>query len=176
LIHFFVRAKGVRKMTDTRTRVEESIRVDAPPSAVFGYCLDPRQLFAGDPKHVVDVQLAPGGVGTTAHLSMKFGVLEEHDRLEYVEVVPDRRIEIAMQPTMSPRGLAKPHLETALYSLIHEFEPEGTGTVMTLKVEVHDARLYERMIDRLEGKGAEKLVHNRLERIAKAVEGAASDT
>jgi uncharacterized protein YndB with AHSA1/START domain len=115
-------------MTDTRTRVEESIHVDAPPSAVFGYCLDPRQLFAGDPKHVVDAQVTPGGVGTTAHLSMKVGVLEEHDRLEYVEVVPDRRIEIAMQPTMSPRGLAKPHHETALYSLIHEFEPEGHGT------------------------------------------------
>jgi hypothetical protein len=41
---------------------------------------------------------------------------------------------------------------------------------MTLKVQVHDAPLYERMIDRLEGKGAEKMVHNRLQRIAKAVE------
>jgi uncharacterized protein YndB with AHSA1/START domain len=161
-------------MTAMRTRVEESIHVDAPPSAVFDYCLDPRQLFAADPKHVVDAQLAPGGVGTTAHLSMKLGVLEEHDRLEYVEVVPDRRIEIAMQPTMSPRGLAKPHHETALYSLIHEFAPEGHGTVMTLRVQVHDAPLYERMIDRLEGKGAEKMVHNRLQRIAKAVEGAAA--
>jgi uncharacterized protein YndB with AHSA1/START domain len=161
-------------MTAMRTRVEESIHVDAPPSAVFDYCLDPRQLFAADPKHVVDAQLAPGGVGTTAHLSMKLGVLEEHDRLEYVEVVPDRRIEIAMQPTMSPRGLAKPHHQTALYSLIHEFAPEGHGTVMTLRVQVHDAPLYERMIDRLEGKGAEKMVHNRLQRIAKAVEGAAA--
>jgi uncharacterized protein YndB with AHSA1/START domain len=166
--------RRVREMTATRTRVEESIHVDAPPSAVFDYCLDPRQLFAADPKHVVDAQLAPGGVGTTAHLSMKLGVLEEHDRLEYVEVVPDRRIEIAMQPTMSPRGLARPHHETALYSLIHEFAPEGHGTVMTLRVQVHDAPLYERMIDRLEGKGAEKMVHNRLQRIAKAVEGAAA--
>jgi uncharacterized protein YndB with AHSA1/START domain len=164
----------MREMTATRTMVEESIHVDAPPSAVFDYCLDPRQLFAADPKHVVDAQLAPGGVGTTAHLSVKFGVLEEHDRLEYVEVVPDRRIEIAMQPTMSPRGLAKPHHETARYSLIHEFEPEGHGTVMTLRVQVHDAPLYERMIDRLEGKGPEKMVHNRLQRIAKAVEGAAA--
>jgi carbon monoxide dehydrogenase subunit G len=162
-------------MTDVRTRVEESIHVDAAPSAVFGYCLDPRQLFAGDPKQVVDAQVTPGGVGTTAHLTMKVGVLEEDDRLEYVEVLPDRRIEMAMQPTMSPRGLGKPHHETALYSLIHEFEPEGSGTRMTLKVQVHDAPLYERMIDRLEGKGPDKMVHKRLQRIAKAVEDAAAD-
>jgi uncharacterized protein YndB with AHSA1/START domain len=161
-------------MTDVRTRVEKSIHVDAPPSAVFGYCLDPRQLFAGDPKHVVDAHVTDGGVGTTAQLSMKVAVLEENDRLEYVDVVPDRRIEIAMQPTMSPRRLAKPRHETALYSLIHEFEPEGDGTRMTLTVQVHDAPLYERMIDRLEGKGPDKMVHNRLQRIAKAVEGAAA--
>jgi uncharacterized protein YndB with AHSA1/START domain len=161
-------------MTDVRTVVEGSIHVEAPPSAVFGYCLDPRQLFAGDPKHVVDAQVTDGGVGTTAHLSMKAGVLEEDDRLEYVDIVPDRRIEIAMQPTMSLRGLAKPHHETALYSLIHGFEPEGDGTRMTLKVQVHDAPLYERMIDRLEGKGPDKMLHNRLQRVAKAVEDAAA--
>jgi uncharacterized protein YndB with AHSA1/START domain len=165
--------RGVRRMTDTRTKVEESVHVNAPPSAVFGYCLDPRQLFAGDPKHVVDAEMTPGGVGTTAHLSMQAGLLEERDRLEYVEVVPDRRIEIAMQPTMSPRGRAKPHHETALYSLIHEFAPEGHGTRMTLKVQVHDAPLYERMIDRMEAKGSERMVRNRLQRIAKAVEDAA---
>jgi uncharacterized protein YndB with AHSA1/START domain len=87
-------------MTDVRTRVEEAIHIDASPGAVFAYCLDPRQVFAGDPKHVLDAEVVPGGVGTTAHLSMKFGVLEEADRIEYVEVVPDRRIVMAMQPTM----------------------------------------------------------------------------
>lgn len=157
-------------MTDVRTRVEQSVHVDAGPSAVFGYCLDPRRLFAGDPKHVVDAQVAPGGVGTTAHLAMKVGPFEESDRLEYVEVVPDRRIRIAMQPTVTPRGLPKPHRVTALYSLIHEFEPEGDGTRMTLRVQVHDEPLFERMMDHLEGKSADKMVHNRLQRIAKAVE------
>ena len=161
-------------MADVRTRVEDSIHIDAPPSAVFGYCLDPRQLFAGDPKHVVDAQMTSDGVGTTAHLSMKVGVLEEDDRLEYVEVVPDRRIEIAMQPTMSPRGLDRPRHETALYSLIHEFEPDGDGTRMTLRVQVHDAPLYERMIDRMEGKGPDRMVRNRLDRVAKAVVDAAT--
>ena len=160
-------------MTEVKTRVEESIHIDAPPSAVFGYCLDPRRLFAGDPKHVVDAQVT-SGVGTTAHLSKKAGVLKEDDRLEYVEVVPDRRIEIAMQPTMSLRGLGKPRHETALYTLTHDFEPEAAGTRMTLKVQVHDAPLYERMIDRLEGKGPERMVRNRLERIAKAVEDTAA--
>lgn len=81
-------------MTDVRTVAEGSIHVDASPSAIFGYCLDPRRLFAGDPKHVVDAQVTDGGVGTTANLSMKAGVLEEDDRLEYVEIVPDRRIDI----------------------------------------------------------------------------------
>jgi uncharacterized protein YndB with AHSA1/START domain len=168
------KAPEVREMTGTRTRVEESIHVDAPPGAVFGYCLDPRQLFAGDPKHAVEAEVAPGGVGTTARLSKTLGLLEEHDRLEYVEVVPDRRIEIAMQPTITPRGLAKPQHDTALYSLIHEFVPEGDGTRMTLEVQVHDARLFERTVDRLEGKRAEKMVHNRLQRIATAVKDAAA--
>lgn len=163
-------------MTDVRTRVEESIHVDAPPHEVFSYCLDPRQLLAGDPKHVVDAEVTESGVGTTARLSMRFGVLQEDDRLEYVEVVPDRRIGIAMQPTMSPRGLAKPHRETALYSLIHEFEAEDGGTRMTLRVQVHDAPLLERMIDRLEGKGPDEMIHNRLQRIAKAVEEAVAGT
>lgn len=162
-------------MTDTRTRVEESIHIAAPPSAVYRYCLDPRQLFAGDPKQVVDAAVAPEGAGTTAELSMRIGLLEEHDRLEYVEVVPDRRIEIAMQPTMSPRGRVTPHRETALYRLIHEFEPEGHGTRMTLTVQVIDAPLVERLIDRLEDKGTHKLVFNRLQRVAKAVEEAGTD-
>lgn len=162
-------------MSGVRTRVEDSIHVDAPVDAVFGYCLDPRQLFAGDPKHVVEAELTEGGVGTTARLSMQFGVMEEDDQLEYVEVVPGRRIEIAMQPTVSPRGLTRPHHETALYSLIHEFEPEGDGTRMTLRVQVHDAPLYERMIDRLEGKGTDRMVHKRLQRIAMAVEDAAAE-
>jgi len=156
-------------MTEVRTRLEDSIHIEAPPSAVFGYCLDPRKLFAGDPKHVVDAQVT-AGVGTTARLSMKTGVIEEDDSLEYVEVVPDRRIEIAMQPTVSLRGVGKPSHETALYTLTHIFEPEATGTRMTLKVQVHDAPLFERMVDRLEGKGPERMVRNRLERIAKAVE------
>jgi hypothetical protein len=121
---------------------------------------------------VVEPEVTPDGVGTTAHLSMKAGVLEEDDRLEYSTVVPDRRIEIAMQPTMSLSGLPKARHETALYTLIHEFEPDTGGTRMTLKVQVHDAPLYERMIDRLEGKGPERMVHNRLQRIAKAVEAA----
>lgn len=162
-------------MTGVRTRVEESIHVDAPPSVVYGYCLDPRRLFAGDPKHVVDAEVTDSGVGTTAHLTMSFGVLKEEDELEYVEVVPDRRIEIAMQPTMSPRVLRVPHAETALYSLIHEFEPEDDGTRMTLTVRVHDAPLHERMIDRLEGKGPNRMVQRRLQRIADAVGHTAAD-
>lgn len=159
-------------MTDV-TVVEDSVHIEAPPSAVFAYCLDPRNLFAGDPKHVVDADVVPGGVGTTAHLSMKMGVLEESDRLEYVEIVPDRRIEIAMQPTMSLIGLERVHHETALYTLAHEFEPDAEGTRMTLRVVAHDPPLYERLIDKLEGKGPDRLVHNRLQRIADAVKAQA---
>lgn len=161
-------------MTDVIV-AEDTIQVAAPPSAVFGFCLDPRQLFAGDPKHVVDADVVPGGVGTTAHLSMKMGVLEEDDRLEYVEVVPDRRIEIAMQPTVSVSGLKQLHTETALYTLAHEFEPDGEGTRMTLRVVVHDPPLYERLIGKLEVKSADRLVHNRLRRIADAIEDSAAE-
>lgn len=159
-------------MTGLRTRVEDSIQISAAPSTVFAYCLDPRQLFSGDPKHVVDVEAVPGGVGTTAHLSMKMGVLQESDRIEYVDVVPDRRIVIAMQPTMVLGTAKGVHSQTALYSLTHEFEPEADGTRLTLRVQVHDPPLVERMIDRLEGKSPERMVRNRLERIAQAVEAA----
>lgn len=162
-------------MTDVNTIVEDSIHIDAPPSAVFAYCLDPQQLFAGDPKHVVDAHVIPGGVGTTAHLSMKMGVLEEADRIEYVEVVPDQRIVLAMHPTMSLGGPKGVHHETALYTLTHEFESEDGGTRMTLRAQVHDAPLYERMIGRLEGKGSDRMAHNRLQRIAQAVEASAAD-
>jgi hypothetical protein len=41
-------------------------------------------------------------------------------------------------------------------------------------VQVHDPPLHERLIDRLEGKGPDRMVHNRLARIAKAVEAAAA--
>ena len=47
---------------------------------------------------------------------------------------------------------------------------------MTLAVQVHDARLFERMIGRLKGKGPERMVRNQLERIAKAVESSAAGT
>lgn len=162
-------------MSEVRTRAEESIQIDAAPGTVFAYCLDPRQLFAGDPKHVVDADVVPGGVGTTAHLAMRMGALDEADRIEYVEVVPDRRIVIAMHPTMSLHGVSGIHHETALYSLTHDFAPEAGGTRMTLRVQVHDAPRYERMIDRLEGKGPDRLVRSRLERIAQAVEAGAAD-
>ena len=161
-------------MADVRTRVEDSIHLDAPPSAVYGYCLDPNQLFAGDPKHVVDAEVIAGGVGTTAHLSSKVGVLTEADRIEYVEAVPDRRIVIAMQPTMSMGGSKGIHRDTAPYTLTHEFAPDEGGTRMTLRVQVHDPPLSERLIDKFEGKGPDRLVHNRLQRIAQAVEAAAA--
>lgn len=161
-------------MTDVLTRAEESIHIAAPPSMVFAYCLDPRQLFAGDPKHVVDADVTPGGVGTTAHLSMRMGVLEEADRIEYVEVVPDRRIVVAMHPTMSLGGPRGVHHETALYMLAHEFAPDGDGTRMTLRVQVHDAPLYERLVGHFEVKSTHQLVRDRPQRIAQAVEAAAA--
>jgi len=159
-------------MTDVRTRVQQSIHIDASPGQVYAYCLDPEKLFAGDPKQVVESTPSPDGLGTTARLSLRTGVMEEDDRLEYVEVVPDERIDIAMQPTMSFGRWEHPRHETALYTLSHRFEPEQDGTRMTLTVMVHDPPLYERMIDRLEGSGPDRLVHNRLRRIKEAVEGA----
>ena len=61
-------------------------------------------------------------------------------------------------------------------AVTHEFEPHDGGPRMTLRVQVHDPPLYERMIDRLEGKGPDRLVHNRLQRIAQAVEGSTAGT
>ncbi|MDO8152634.1 SRPBCC family protein [Isoptericola sp. b408] len=153
-----------------RTRVQQSIHIDATPGRAYAYCLDPEQLFAGDPKHVVESSTSPDGVGTTARLSRSAGVMEEDDRLEYVEVVPDERIDIAMQPTMSFSRWEHPRHETALYTLSHVFEPERGGTRMTLTVMVHDPPLYERLIDRFEGRGPDRLVHDRLQRIKEAVE------
>lgn len=54
------------------------------------------------------------------------------------------------------------HHETAFYTLTHEFEPDAGGTCMTLRVQVHDAPLYGRMIDHFEGGSADRMVQNRL--------------
>lgn len=45
---------------------------------------------------------------------------------------------------------------------------------MTLRVQVHDPPLSERIIDKFEGKGPDRMVHNRLQRIARAVEASAA--
>ncbi len=157
-------------MTDVITRVDESIYIDASPHAVYAYCLDPRRLFDGDPKHVVESELKEEGLGTTFSLQRVAGPIEEDDDLEYVDVVPDRRIEIAMRPTMHVlRRHGAGHV-TAPYSLIHVFEREGDGTQMTLKVQVHDQPLFERMMDRLEGRSPERMVHSRLARVKDAIE------
>ncbi|WP_082092243.1 SRPBCC family protein [Demequina pelophila] len=162
-------------MTDVMTYVDESVHIDATPRDVFTYCLDPHRLFAGDPKHVVESDVVDGGQGTTARLSLKTGPVEEDDALEYVDVVPDARIEIAMRPTMHLRGGHGKGHETALFSLVHTFVPDGAGTTMSLTVEVHDPPAYERMMSRLEHGGAEKLVRNRLQRVKEAVETWKSD-
>ena len=45
---------------------------------------------------------------------------------------------------------------------------------MTLRVQINDAPLYERIIDRFEGKSTDRMVQNRLQRIAQAIEASAA--
>ncbi len=65
------------------------------------YCPDLGQLFGADREHVVCAETFPGGSGNGRAPDLDDRVLTEAARLEYVEVVSDRRIVIAMQPTMS---------------------------------------------------------------------------
>ncbi len=157
-------------MSKVRTRIEDSIHIDAPPHEVYAYCMDPAKLFADDPKTVVDSFVEPAGIGTTARLEYRSGDMVEDDRLWYSDVVPDSRIDISMQPNLSIHGARSPLHESALYTLTHTFEADGGGTRMTIAVKVHDEPVFERIADRFHDHGPERLVHDRLSRIREAVE------
>lgn len=76
-----------------------SITIDAPARRVFTFLLDPAHLFLGDPSiEVSQVHKVAGGVGTTARVRSHGLVMSEDVALEFVEVLPYRRIVTRSRP------------------------------------------------------------------------------
>ncbi|MBC7291608.1 MAG: SRPBCC family protein [Actinotalea sp.] len=165
----------------TVVRLDLAVHVLAPVHAVFEHCLDPRRIYADDPSHTVtEAEVAEGGVGTRAHLVARLGPLTEHIALEYVEVVPDRRIVIDAHPAPRPLTPADdgPGVATGgrlcRLTWTWTFTPDADGTFVTVLVVEHDAPPWEHTLDVVTAHGGTHAfsaqVLRRLHRIKLAVE------
>lgn len=143
--------------------------INAPVHSVFECCRDPRRIYAGDPTHkVTDATLTPEGVGTRAHVVAKVLAFTEDVAIEYVDVVPDRRIVFEARPTMTIAGR---QLGAEIFTWTWTFEPEHGGTTLTLVVVNQGGALWERALDALGPKKLlSKQVRDRLARIKASAE------
>jgi uncharacterized protein YndB with AHSA1/START domain len=69
-----------------------SITIDAPVDAVFDYALDVGRLWKVKDVALTDVDIKPGGVGTSARMYTHLWALHIEGGIEYTEVVPGERI------------------------------------------------------------------------------------
>lgn len=152
-----------------RVSLTLTVPINAPVHTVFEYCRDPRRIYAGDPTYkVADATLTPEGVGTRAQLVAKMLVFTEEVAIEYVEVVPDKRLVFEARPTMTIAGRK---LGAEVFTWTWTFAPADGGTTLALAVVNRGGGLWERALDAL---GTEKVVfkqsQGRLARIKAGVE------
>lgn len=98
----------------------KTVEINAPVDAVFTFLSDPTRwmlAFPGD-SDVTDVQLAPGGVGTSAKWAARVFGIHMSVTHEYREVVPNQRI--------VSKASAGPVLTFSL-------EPAGAGTRLSVE-------------------------------------------
>ena len=150
-----------------------TLSIHAPVHVVFEYCRDPRSIFAGDPAYqVTDATVTPESVGTRGHLVAKMLGLSEDVAIEYVEVVPDKRIVYEARPTVTIAGRK---LGAEVFTWAWAFLPAAGGTELTLRVANRGGARWERALDAL---GTQRVLTKqsraRLARIAAAVEGKAA--
>jgi uncharacterized protein YndB with AHSA1/START domain len=79
-------------MTSKMTTLTRSITIDAPVSAVFEYALDPGRLWKVKDVALTDIDIKPEGVGTSARMFTHVLAFHLEGGIEYVEVVPNKRI------------------------------------------------------------------------------------
>lgn len=118
-----------------------SVTINAPVEEVFDYALDVRNLWAlpGEPVALVDVDLKPGGLGTSARIWTHFMGFHMEGGLEYTEVVRPERIVVQV-------GFSMEH-PTWTFT----FEPDAGGTRLTGTGEWHVGvpvvgRTYEKLV------------------------------
>lgn len=97
-----------------------SMTIEAPVDAVFGPALDPSRLWRHKDVAVVDVQLKPEGVGTTARLWTHALGFHIEGGMEYTEVVPNERIVLEV------------HFFEEKPKWTFTFEPTDGGTKVTV--------------------------------------------
>lgn len=98
----------------------KTVEINAPVDTVFTFLSDPTRwmlAFPGD-SEVADVEVKPGGVGTSAKWSAKVFGVHMSVTHEYREVIPDKRI--VSKASVGP---------VITFSL----EPQGTRTVLSVE-------------------------------------------
>lgn len=102
------------------TTLTRSITIDAPVGKVFEYALDVGRLWTVKDVALTEVDLKPGGVGTTARIYTHLLGFHLEGGIEYTEVVPKKRI------------VAQVHFFTEKPTWTFTFAPaEGGGTTVT---------------------------------------------
>lgn len=138
-----------------------SITINAPVEEVFDHALDVRNLwsFPDEPLRLVDVDIKPEGVGTSAHIwTHMFGFFMEGG-LEYTEVVRPERIVIEVGFTM----------EHPTWTFT--FEPVAGGTKLTGTGEWHvSAPLVGKVYERMEVKEHAPMLETMLANVKAALE------
>jgi uncharacterized protein YndB with AHSA1/START domain len=106
--------------------VEATINIDRPVGEVFAYVQDENNIPKWDPDLLKATKTSSGliGKGTTYHLDIKPFMGETKGSGEVVAYEPNRRIELQFVI-----GKLKPHV-------FHLFEPAGSGTKFTRRVEM----------------------------------------
>lgn len=160
-------------MTDVVLTFEVS--VDAPVHTVFEYCRDPRRIYAGDPMYTAtDATVTVEGVGTRAHLVTGPGAFSEDVAIEYVELVPDRRIVFDAHPDVTLAVLGRHTITGSVHRWTWTFTPEAGGTHLAVAVVEQDAPRWERVMDLLTVRTMTRMfckqVRGRLARIKAAAE------
>jgi len=103
----------------------QSIVIDAPVKTVFDLALDIGNVWKVKDVALVDINLEPGGVGTSASIWSHFLGFHLAGKAVYTEVVPEQKIVIEV------------HFFAENPTWTFTFEPEGSGTKLTLTGEWH---------------------------------------
>lgn len=104
-------------------KLTRSITVDAPVRRVFDVALDATKLWKVKDVAVANVDVKPGGVGTTARIYTHLLAFHLEGGLEYTEVVPRQRIVVQVHFLME-----KP-------TWTFTFAPVESGTTVTAEGE-----------------------------------------
>lgn len=108
-------------------KLTRSVDIEAPVEKVFDYAMDIGKLWTSWPEEVAvrDVELKPGGVGSSARLFTHLLAFHMEGSVEYTEVIPNQRI------------VAKVRFFGEKPTWVFTFEPAEGGTKLTADGEWH---------------------------------------